>query len=198
MSVQLIIGLGNPGEQYTNTRHNAGVWFLDAVARQFGGVLKAEKKFLGAVATVSVAGTSVKLLAPSTYMNDSGRSAAALIKFYQIDPEKVLVAHDELDLEPGIARIKTGGGLAGHNGLKDISRSLSGFQGYHRLRVGIGRPSSSGGVANYVLKPPGKTERADIDEALHRSLAVLPDMVSGAWEAAMLALHTRYDKRESI
>jgi PTH1 family peptidyl-tRNA hydrolase len=118
-----------------------------------------------------------------------------LIKFYQIDPEKVLVAHDELDLEPGIARIKTGGGLAGHNGLKDISRSLSGFQGYHRLRVGIGRPSSSGGVANYVLKPPGKTERADIDEALHRSLAVLPDMVSGAWEAAMLALHTRDDKR---
>ena len=131
-------------------------------------------------------------------MNDSGRSAAALINFYQIDPEKVLVAHDELDLEPGIARIKTGGGLAGHNGLKDISRSLSGFQGYHRLRVGIGRPSSSGGVANYVLKPPGKIERADIDEALHRSLVVLPDMVSGAWEAAMLALHTRYDKRESI
>ncbi|MEJ6670701.1 MAG: aminoacyl-tRNA hydrolase, partial [Pseudomonadales bacterium] len=186
MSVQLIIGLGNPGEQYTNTRHNAGVWFLDAVAREFGGVFKPEKKFMGAVATVSVAGASVRLLAPSTYMNDSGRSAAALINFYQIDPEKVLVAHDELDLEPGVARIKNGGGLAGHNGLKDISRSLSGFQGYHRLRVGIGRPSAAGGVTNYVLKAPGKNERADIDEALHRSLAVLPDMVSGAWESAML------------
>ena len=194
MSVQLIIGLGNPGEQYTNTRHNAGVWFLDAVAREFGGVFKAEKKFIGAVATVSVAGASVRLLAPSTYMNDSGRSVAALIKFYQIDPEKVLVAHDELDLEPGVARIKAGGGLAGHNGLKDISRVLSGFQGYHRLRVGIGRPSSAGGVSNYVLKAPGKLERANIDEALHRSLAVLPDMVSGAWESAMLALHTRVEK----
>jgi peptidyl-tRNA hydrolase, PTH1 family len=194
MSVQLIIGLGNPGEQYTNTRHNAGVWFLDAVAREFGGVLKAEKKFLGAVATVSVAGSSVKLLAPSTYMNDSGRSAAALIRFYHIDPKNVLVAHDELDLEPGVARIKTGGGLAGHNGLKDISRSLSGFQGYHRLRIGIGRPSSTGGVANYVLRPPGKSDRADIDEAIHSSLAVLPEMISGAWEVAMLALHTRVDK----
>ena len=190
MTVQLIVGLGNPGDKYASTRHNAGVWFLEAIQARYGCTFKSEKKFFGAYTSAVIEGQEVRLLMPATYMNESGRSVSAVIKFFRIDPANLLVAHDELDLTPGIIKIKAGGGLAGHNGLKDISQSLSGFQSYQRLRIGIGRPRAAD-VTHYVLKAPSSEDRQFIDASIERALSVLPDLVVGRAEAAMLKLHTR-------
>jgi peptidyl-tRNA hydrolase, PTH1 family len=190
MTVQLIVGLGNPGDKYASTRHNAGVWFLEAIQARYGCTFKSEKKFFGAYTSVVIEGQEVRLLMPATYMNESGRSVSAVIKFFRIDPANLLVAHDELDLTPGVVKIKAGGGLAGHNGLKDISQSLSGYQSYQRMRIGIGRPGA-GDVTHYVLKAPGGADRQLIDASIERALSVLPDLVAGRAEAAMLKLHTR-------
>ena len=196
MSVQLIIGLGNPGAQYTQTRHNAGVWFIDALAQALNCELKLEKKFFGSIASTQLDGQALRLLVPNTYMNESGRAVGAIASFYRIDPSQILIAHDELDLPPGVVRLKNGGGLAGHNGLKDISRSLAGARDFHRLRIGVGHPGAASKVTNYVLKPPSQEARASIDEAIARALVVFPQMVQQAWEPAMLALHTRLDRPE--
>jgi len=198
MSVQLIVGLGNPGEKYANTRHNAGVWFINALARAYKSELRLEKKFLGAIASAQIGHTSLRFLVPSTYMNESGRAVAAVANFYRIDSANILVAHDELDLSPGIVRLKNGGGLAGHNGLKDISRALGGAKDYHRLRIGIGHPGAANAVTNYVLKPPSVNDRALIDDGLSKALAVMPSIVIEDWEPAMLSLHTRQNQKEKV
>jgi PTH1 family peptidyl-tRNA hydrolase len=189
MSIRLIVGLGNPGPEYEQTRHNAGFWLVDNFAR---GTLARESRFNALAAKARVAAQDVWLLEPQTFMNRSGQSVGALARFYKIMPDEILVAHDELDLAPGVARIKKGGSSGGHNGLKDITAAL-GTQDYWRLRIGIGHPritNSQQEVADYVLHRPRKEEQAPIDDAIARSLDVIPLLCEGKFEAAMMQLHT--------
>lgn len=189
-SVQLIVGLGNPGEQYEQTRHNAGFWFVDEIARQTGEVFRPETKFLGLVAKVTINHRPVWLLKPNTFMNRSGQSIQAFANFYRIDAEAILVVHDELDLPVGTAKLKTGGGHGGHNGLRDTLAALGGRQ-FHRLRLGIDHPGDRKEVVNYVLKAPSKTDRQAIDDAIYAATHVLPELVMGDFPKAMNRLHTR-------
>lgn len=192
-AIRLIVGLGNIGPEYEATRHNAGFWWVDAVARQCNARFSREAKFHGEVARATVHGESIWLLKPGTYMNRSGRAVAALAGFYRIAPAEVLVVHDELDLLPGTSKMKLGGGLAGHNGLKDIAASL-GTPGFWRLRLGIGHPRTlnmSQEVADFVLHAPRRDEQQAIDDELQRTLVILPDCAAGRLEAALLKLHTR-------
>ena len=189
--IRLVAGLGNPDRKHARTRHNAGFWFADALAAQLGASFVSEGKFHGQVAK---AGRDLRLLKPDTYMNLSGRSVSALARFLDIAPEDILVVHDELDLLPGEAKMKLGGGIAGHNGLRDISAEL-GTPNFWRLRIGIGHPRDSAipqqDVADYVLAPPLVDERAAIVAAIDRSLAAWPAIAAGDFERAMLLLHTR-------
>lgn len=189
-NIQLIVGLGNPGPQYEATRHNAGFWWVDQIADQLGARLTQEAKFFGQAAKARSGGADVWLLKPATFMNRSGQSVAALANFYKIPPEAILVVHDELDLPPGTAKIKKGGGNGGHNGLKDISAHL-GTQEYWRLRLGIGHPGDRNAVVNYVLHTPSKDEMQLIEESMDASAVLLPMLVDGQMEAAMLKLHTK-------
>ncbi len=193
MSIQLIVGLGNPGPEYEQTRHNAGFWLADNLALRFGNArLAKESRFNALAAKVCVGGQDVWLLEPQTFMNRSGQSVGALARFYKIAPENILVVHDELDLPPGAAKIKKGGSAGGHNGLKDISAAL-GTQDYWRLRIGIGHPraqSSQQSVVDYVLHRPRKEEQGLIDEAIFKSLDVIKLLCEGKFEAAMMQLHT--------
>ncbi len=186
--VKAIIGLGNPGDDYAATRHNAGAWLVEILARQAGSELRPEKKFLGLYARVNLGGHELHLLEPTTYMNRSGAAVAALCQFYKVAPEELLVAHDELDIPPGTARYKQAGGHGGHNGLRDIIRAL-GDKGFNRLRIGIGHPGDSRQVTQYVLGRPGKAELADIGAALDECLATLPLAAAGEWAQAMNRLH---------
>lgn len=189
-SVQLIVGLGNPGEQYDQTRHNAGFWFVDEVARQCQAVFRPETKFLGEVTKVDIQGHQAWLLKPTTFMNRSGQSIQALAKFYRIQPDQILVVHDELDLPVGVAKLKTGGGHGGHNGLRDTVSALS-TPAFHRLRIGIGHPGDRHQVVNYVLKNPSKQDRQQIDDAIYQASHVLPDILAGDLAKAMNQLHTK-------
>ncbi|CAN5892053.1 aminoacyl-tRNA hydrolase [soil metagenome] len=189
MSIRLIVGLGNPGPEYEQTRHNAGFWLVDQLARSG---LQRDKNFQALVAKIRLAGEDVWLLQPQTFMNRSGMSVAALCRFYKFTPEQVLVVHDELDIVPGLAKLKKGGSSGGHNGLKDITAAL-GTQDYWRLRIGIGHPRTLNlqqGVADFVLHRPRKEEQALIDEAIARALEIIPLMVAGEFAEAMLQLHT--------
>jgi PTH1 family peptidyl-tRNA hydrolase len=193
MPIRLIVGLGNPGPEYEQTRHNAGFWLVDNLA---GGTarsqLKREARFNALVAKASIAGQEVWLLEPQTFMNLSGQSVGGLAHFYKIKPDEVLVVHDELDLAPGVAKIKKGGSSGGHNGLKDITAAL-GTQDYWRLRIGIGHPrsvNSQQAVADFVLHRPRKEEQPLINEAIAYSLDVIPLLCEGKFEAAMMQLHT--------
>ncbi|MBB3143205.1 aminoacyl-tRNA hydrolase [Halomonas organivorans] len=188
--VKAIIGLANPGTEYEATRHNAGAWLLDTLLRQAGGELRPDKKFLGRYARIQLDGQELHLLEPTTFMNRSGGAVAALVKFFKLAPDELLVAHDELDLPPGTARYKTGGGHGGHNGLRDIIRALGNDKGFHRLRIGIGHPGDARQVTNYVLGRPGKAERGAIDAAIDECLATLPQAVAGDWTKAMQRLHS--------
>jgi PTH1 family peptidyl-tRNA hydrolase len=188
--VALIVGLGNPGPQYEETRHNAGFWFVEAVARSQGQPFRAEGKFFGDVAKVNIGGQQVWLLKPNTYMNRSGQAVAALANFYKIPLEQILVVHDELDLLPGTARLKQGGGHGGHNGLRDIVAQMGG-NNFLRLRVGIGHPGNSKQVADFVLHRASAEEQRLIDDSLDRALKVLPQVVAGEFQTAMNALHTQ-------
>lgn len=188
--VALIVGLGNPGPQYEETRHNAGFWFVDAIARSQGQSFRTESKFFGDVAKVNIGGQQVWLLKPNTYMNRSGQAVAALANFYKIPLEQTLVVHDELDLLPGTARLKQGGGHGGHNGLRDIVAQM-GDNNFMRLRVGIGHPGNSKQVADFVLQRASQEEQRLIDESLDRALKVLPQAVTGDLQKAMNALHTQ-------
>ncbi len=188
--VALIVGLGNPGPQYEETRHNAGFWFVEAIARSQGQSFRAESKFFGDVAKVNIGGQQVWLLKPNTYMNRSGQAVVALANFYKIPLESMLVVHDELDLLPGTARLKQGGGHGGHNGLRDIVAQMGGND-FLRLRVGIGHPGNSKQVADFVLHRASQEEQRLIDESLDRALAVVPQAVTGELQKAMNALHTQ-------
>jgi peptidyl-tRNA hydrolase, PTH1 family len=192
MSIRLIVGLGNPGPEYEQTRHNAGFWLVDQLADKFGAPLAREARFAGLASRIRIAGGEVWLLEPQTYMNRSGQSVGALARFFKIAPEEVLVVHDELDLPPGAAKLKKGGSAAGHNGLKDITAAL-GKQDYWRLRLGIGHPREMGlqqQVVDFVLHRPRREEMEAIEGAIERSLDVLPLLCEGKFEAAMMQLHS--------
>jgi peptidyl-tRNA hydrolase, PTH1 family len=188
--IRLVAGLGNPGREYSETRHNAGFWFVGELAEQLGGRWSAEAKFAGDVAKAG----DLRLLKPMTYMNLSGRAVATLARFFGIAPEEILVAHDELDLKPGEAKMKFAGGHAGHNGLRDIQAQL-GTAAFWRLRIGIGHPRDSElpqqDVVDYVLRPPRADERSAIGDAMHRAGTAWPLIAAGDMERAMMSLHTR-------
>ncbi len=189
-SISLIVGLGNPGAQYEPTRHNAGFWFLDEIARRAGEPFRIETKFHGEVVKAHIGGAAVWLLKPSTFMNRSGQAVAAVANYYKIDVDSILVAHDELDLPPGQLRLKQGGGHAGHNGLRDIIAHLG--KDFYRLRIGIGRPPQAGRpVADYVLGSPGKGERQEIDDAVDDAERCVDLMVKGEFSKVMNRLHSR-------
>ena len=168
--IQLVVGLGNPGPEYSNTRHNAGQWFVEQLARRFNTSLKAEAKFYGLTGKFLFEGREIKLLVPTTYMNLSGKAVLALAQFYKIPPEAILVAHDEMALEPGIAKLKLGGGHAGHNGLKDIAAKFGNNPNFYRLRLGIGHPGHKDKVTGYVLGKAPQQEQKLIEDALDESL----------------------------
>jgi PTH1 family peptidyl-tRNA hydrolase len=188
--IRLFVGLGNPGPQYEATRHNAGFWWIDEIARAGGARLNVEPKFFGLAGRLKSGAHEAWLLEPTTFMNASGRSVGALARFYKIAPEEILVIHDELDLPPGTAKIKKGGGNGGHNGLKDISAQL-GTQDYWRLRLGIGHPGDRNAVVNYVLHEPSRDEANLIQDNIDQSVKLLPLLLEGSMEAAMLKLHTK-------
>jgi PTH1 family peptidyl-tRNA hydrolase len=196
--MKLVVGLGNPGKKYELTRHNAGFWWVERLASQARANLRDEGKFHGRVAKLA-GSPEIWLLQPQTFMNDSGRAVAALALFYKIPPREILVVHDELDLPPGAAKLKLGGGSSGHNGLKDITDCL-GSRDYWRLRLGVGHPRDSAAsqqeVVDYVLHPPRAEEQAAIDDAIAKSLDLWPLIAEGKTEAAMLKLHTKEKKSD--
>jgi PTH1 family peptidyl-tRNA hydrolase len=189
-AIQLIVGLGNPGREYEETRHNAGALFVEELARQQGTSLKAEAKFFGLTARINLDGRDIRLLIPSTFMNRSGQAVAAIAQFYKIDLEHILVAHDELDIEPGTARFKQGGGHGGHNGLRDIIAKFGNSKNFHRLRIGIGHPGSSDRVTGHVLNKAPKAEFEQMNAAIDESIRALADAINGEWAKAMNYLHT--------
>ena len=190
---KLIVGLGNPGEKYTKTRHNAGFLFLDVLCEQFGVSLKADKHCYGRSAKIALADHEVRLLAPDTFMNLSGQSVAAATHYYKIALSEILVVHDELDLDPGVARLKLGGGHGGNNGLRDIIQKSSSNE-FARLRIGIGHPGVGRDVSNYVLKQANKDDQGKIDNAIAESLRVIDLIAQGEYPRAMNELHTNLAK----
>jgi PTH1 family peptidyl-tRNA hydrolase len=188
-ALRLIVGLGNPGADYDRTRHNAGFWFVDALANDANARWGFDSKLHGEITKAEVAGHTLWLLKPSTFMNASGRSVAAALRYWKIDPSECLVAHDELDLAPGVARLKFDGGHGGQNGLRDIHAQL-GHGKYHRLRVGIGHPGDKTKVTPWVLGRPGRDDEAAIRAAIDDALRVLPLALAGDFPEAMKRLHT--------
>jgi PTH1 family peptidyl-tRNA hydrolase len=188
--VKLLVGLGNPGPEYEQTRHNAGFWWVDAAARRLGAHLAADRSCHGLLARVNRPEGPLWLLQPQTFMNLSGKSVAALARFYKIAPQEILVVHDELDLPPGQMRLKLGGSHAGHNGLRDIHAQL-GSADYWRLRLGIGHPGVKAEVANYVLRKPPAAEREAIERAVEESVAQLELLLSDRMDQAMMKLHAK-------
>jgi len=189
-TIRLIVGLGNPGAQYEDTRHNAGFWYVEQLARDAGVSMTPEKKFFGHTARISLQGQDVRLLNPSTFMNRSGQAVSALANFHKIPPEAILVVHDELDLPVGVGRLKMGGGHGGHNGLRDIISSLGNSREFMRLRIGIGHPGNSRDVVNYVLNKPSIAERQTIDAVIDEAVRVTPEAINGSLAKATQQLHT--------
>lgn len=185
--IQLIVGLGNPGTQYEETRHNAGAWLVNEIAEQYHADLRFEAKFQGFCGSFQIEHSACKLLIPTTFMNCSGRAVQAVVNFYKIPITSILVAHDELDFLPGIARLKFGGGHNGQKGMQDIISSL-GNEGFYRLRIGIGRPKHHD-LAGYVLTKPSRDEQIEIKRALQQAIVVLPDLLTGQVQKAMQSLH---------
>ncbi|QLC73854.1 aminoacyl-tRNA hydrolase [Pseudomonas sp. LPB0260] len=190
-AVQLIVGLGNPGPEYDQTRHNAGALFVERLAASQGANLSVDRKYFGLVGKFSHQGRDVRLLIPTTYMNRSGQAVAALAKFFRTPPEAILVAHDELDMPPGIAKLKQGGGHGGHNGLRDIIAQLGNQNNFYRLRLGIGHPGHSSMVSGYVLGRAPRSEQELLDTSIDFALGVLPQMLAGDWSKAMQQLHSQ-------
>ena len=187
--IVMVVGLGNPGADYENTRHNAGALFVEALARTAGQTLRPEKKYHGLYARIQWQGLDLHLLNPSTFMNRSGLAIKALADFFKISPEQILVAHDELDIPPGTAKLKKGGGHGGHNGLRDTITHL-GTNEFQRLRIGIGHPGDSRKVTGYVLGRLGKQETEELNAVIDEVMRVLPDAASGKLAAAMNRLHS--------
>ena len=194
-AIQLIVGLGNPGNEYSKTRHNAGFWWVDLLCAQSNSRLNQESKFFGQAGKLNFSSATSKpsqdvwLLKPDTFMNASGRAVSALAKFYKIPPQAILVIHDELDLPVGVSKLKKGGGHGGHNGLRDIIAAL-GTPDFWRLRMGIGHPGKSEEVVNFVLRAPSLNEMNAIESSMDQSLLVLPLLLQGDFEQAMLRVHT--------
>ncbi len=187
--IKLFVGLGNPGAEYEATRHNAGFWWVDALSRELKAPLSFDKSYFGQVARTTAAGQTVWLLEPQTFMNLSGKSVAALARFFKIKPEEILVAHDELDIAPGQVKLKFGGSHAGHNGLRDIHAQL-GTDDYWRLRLGVGHPGDKNEVINWVLKKPSPEHRTAIEDCMARSLKAVPALITGEIEKATMMIHT--------
>jgi len=187
--IKLLVGLGNPGTEYEATRHNAGFWWLDALSRELKAPLLFDKSYYGQIARTSINGQNVYLLTPQTFMNLSGKSVAALSKFFKIKPEEILVAHDELDVVPGQVKLKFGGSHAGHNGLRDIHAHL-GTADYWRLRLGVGHPGNKDEVVDWVLRKPMQEHRVVIEEAITRSLKAVPALLVGEMDKATMMIHT--------
>ncbi len=185
--IRLIVGLGNPGPDYAATRHNVGFWFVDALA--LGHPFKAEARFHGELTRLTRRGSDLRLLKPSTYMNHSGRAVAAVARYFEVPPEQILVAHDELDLPVGTVRLKQGGGHAGHNGLRDTIHLL-GSRDFWRLRIGIDHPGDRTQVINYVLGRPSRDDATRIEDALRDAEGIIDDCLAGRFQAAMNRLHS--------
>jgi PTH1 family peptidyl-tRNA hydrolase len=188
--IALIVGLGNPGSEYRGTRHNAGADFVEALARAGSATLQAESKFAGLAGRTRFADHDLRLLVPTAFMNRSGQAVAAMASFYKIPPEQILVAHDELDIPPGQARFKRGGGHGGHNGLRDIIPALGNSRDFQRLRIGIGHPGSADRVTGYVLGRPSPADRDRIDAAIAEAVEALPLLLAGDEVKAMTRLHS--------
>lgn len=182
-NISLIVGLGNPGKEYAQTRHNAGFWFVEQIADRYNITLKADPKFHGLSGRGNIEGHDVRLLLPSTFMNRSGQSVVPFAKFYQIAPESILIAHDELDMNPGVIRLKSGGGHGGHNGLRDIVPHIG--ANFHRLRIGIGHPGVKELVSGHVLSKASSSEQNLMDDAIHHALSRLPLLLDGQIQQAM-------------
>jgi PTH1 family peptidyl-tRNA hydrolase len=187
--IKLFVGLGNPGPEYEATRHNAGFWWVDALARELKVSLSMDKGYHGLVARTTMQGQTVWLLEPQTFMNLSGKSVGALARFFKIAPQEILVVHDELDIVPGEVKLKLGGSHAGHNGLRDIHAQL-GTDNYWRLRLGVGHPGVKSEVVNWVLKKPSLDHRIAIDQCIDRSLKALPHLIAGEMDKATMLIHT--------
>jgi len=188
--LRLIVGLGNPSSEYAQTRHNAGFWLVDELARQHGGHFRPDPKYHGETCHLAPAGQELWLLKPMTYMNRSGQAVAALARFHKIPLPAILVAHDDLDLPPGTVRMKQGGGHGGHNGLRDLIAQLGGND-FARLRLGIGHPGDSRDVLNHVLRRAPRSEQELLEQAIADALREMPRLLAGQWERAMQALHSR-------
>jgi peptidyl-tRNA hydrolase, PTH1 family len=186
--IRLLVGLGNPGAQYEHTRHNVGFWLVDAAARAAREELRPNPKFFGELARIQMAGQELRLLKPSTYMNRSGQSVAAMARYFDVSPEQILVAHDELDLPVGVVRLKQGGGHAGHNGLRDTIAAL-GSRDFWRLRIGIAHPGDRTLVTGYVLGKPSRDDDVRIRESLDDAERLLPELIEGRYQAVMNRLH---------
>jgi len=187
--IQLIVGLANPGKEYANTRHNAGAWFIHAIANAANISLRAESKYHGLHGLIELHGQKCHLLIPTTYMNNSGRAVSACLKYLKITPDSLLIVHDEIDLPVGTIKLKFDGGNGGHNGLKDVIEHIHTKQ-FYRLRIGIGRPTHSKDVIDYVLENPSKADKKIIIEAMQRADKVLPLILNGEMQKAMQQLHS--------
>lgn len=188
--IQLIVGLGNPGPKHDSNRHNAGVIFLHHLSKGYNGSLRGESKFFGEYGSINIGGQDIKLLFPTTFMNHSGKSVAAVCNFYKIAPENIMVAYDEIDFEVGVTRLKLGGGHGGHNGMRDIINALGGHRDFYRLRIGVGHPGDKSMVSNYVLGDPSRSEADLIMSNIEDAIRVIPKVITGEWEEAMRLLHT--------
>ena len=189
-NIKLIVGLANPGEKYQQTRHNAGEWYVNELARVCGVSLVADSKYYGLTARATLYGKDVRLLIPTTFMNLSGKSVGALANFFRIEPEEILVAHDELDMPPGVAKFKLGGGHGGHNGLKDIIAKLANNKGFYRLRIGIGHPGDKSQVSNYVLGKAPQVEQRLIEEVIDEAVRATELLFKEDMSKAMHRLHS--------
>jgi len=189
--IKMIVGLGNPGSKYDQTRHNAGFDFVDELAKKHSGNFTLESKYSALVCKIQIGICPVWLLKPQTFMNLSGKSVSTLANFYKIEPEEILVAHDELDLDPGTAKLKFSGGHGGHNGLRDIIKCMGNSKEFHRLRLGIGHPGNAKEVPNYVLKKAPKLEFEQIEDAIYRASKLDEYMAKGQWQEAMNTLHSK-------
>ena len=189
-AIRLIVGLGNPGKQYEGTRHNAGAFFVRRLAAQCGLTLATDRNAVGESARGPVAGHDLRLLIPETFMNESGRSVAAMARYYRIEPDAILIAHDELDIPPGESRFKHDGGHGGHNGLRDIIPALGGHRDFWRLRIGIGHPGSAKNVSDWVLSKASATDQAAIEASTESAINALPLLLDGEDVKAMTALHS--------
>ncbi len=187
----MIVGLGNPGNEYINTRHNAGADFVTELAQQYDTTLTADSKFFGYAGQAIIGNLPTRLFIPATFMNVSGKAVAAIANFYKITPEAILIAHDELDIPPGEARLKIGGGHGGHNGLRDIIKCLGNNKDFARLRIGIDHPGNAKLVSNYVLKKAPPAEFQKIEDSIYQATKVMPLVVAGKWNEAMKTLHTK-------